>query len=97
MAQRYFDEWSSHEDLPYGDDNPTDAEVVYASYTFEGYEGSAIIVFRRDGKWFENNDSHCSCHGLEDWRPEETSLEALRIRRGWDGLQAAIDAVVKGR
>ena len=92
MAATYFGDFASHDDLPYGENNPKPEEVVYAGYTYENYSGYAIIVYRRDGKWHENNDGHCSCYGLEDWRPEETTPEALLIRPvgSWPGLHDAV-------
>ncbi len=37
--------------------------------------------FRRDGRLYEVNGSHCSCYGLENqWDPESTTVEALRHR-----------------
>jgi hypothetical protein len=66
---------------------PAENEVIYAAYNIDGYEGSAILIFMKDGKLYEVNGSHCSCNGLEEcWRPEETSWEALKIRQGWEGL-----------
>lgn len=56
-------------------------EVLFASYTYEYYEGDALVVFREDGKLYEVSGSHCSCYGLEDqWEPEETTVETLRAR-----------------
>lgn len=58
-----------------------DATVIFAAYTYEDYSGSALVIFQRDGKLFEVHGSHCSCYGLEgQWDPEETSMEALRMR-----------------
>lgn len=58
-----------------------DSEVVFARYSYEAYEGEAIVIFIRDGKLYEVHGSHCSCYGLEDqWKPEETTLEVLRMR-----------------
>ena len=58
-----------------------DCKIVFAAYTYEDYSGSALVLFMKEGKLYEVNGSHCSCHGLEDqWQPEETFLEALRIR-----------------
>lgn len=55
--------------------------IVFAAYTYEDYSGSAFVLFMKDGKLYEVNGSHCSCHGLEgQWQPEETFLEALRMR-----------------
>ncbi|GAB3763664.1 hypothetical protein GCM10028796_17570 [Ramlibacter monticola] len=57
------------------------AEILLASYGTPSYEGYAFVLFRRDGKLYEVNGSHCSCYGLEgQWEPEETTIEALRHR-----------------
>ena len=94
---KYFDQFDDREDvarafeasghilhtLPYPapDDFPTDEEMVFAAYGGRSYEGSALVVFSRDGKLYEVNGSHCSCYGLEDqWSPEETSIGALCMR-----------------
>lgn len=55
-----------------------------------GCDSSAFVLFERDGKLYEVNGSHCSCHGLESlnyyggcdtqWEPEETTVEALEHR-----------------
>jgi len=58
-----------------------DAEILLASYGTPSYEGYAFVLFRRDGKLYEVNGSHCSCYGLEgQWDPEETTVDALRHR-----------------
>jgi hypothetical protein len=67
-----------------------DCEILLASYSYEDYEGDAFVLFKRDGKLFEVNGCHCSCHGLESqsysgdtdtqWEPEETTKEALEHR-----------------
>lgn len=58
-----------------------DAEVLFAVYDTGCYEGSAFVLFRKDGKLYEVNGSHCSCYGLEDqWDPEETLVESLEHR-----------------
>lgn len=69
------------------------AEILLAYYDNEDYEGYAFVLFKQDGKLYEVNGSHCSCHGLSEssydggntqWEPEETSIEALRLRRFGD-------------
>lgn len=63
-------------------DFPTDEQILYARYESYGYEGSAFVLFERDGKLYEVNGSHCSCYGLEgQWEPEETSWAALAMRQ----------------
>lgn len=56
-------------------------EILYASYDAQDYEGGAHVIFRKEGKIYEVNGSHCSCYGLEgQWEPEETSVIALLSR-----------------
>jgi hypothetical protein len=58
-----------------------DVRVVAAVYEHESYDGSAMVVFRKEGKLYEVHGSHCSCYGLEgQWNPEEISYEALMDR-----------------
>ena len=57
-----------------------DIKFVYAAYEYEDYTGLAHIIFIKDGKLYEVNESHCSCNGLESWEPEETSVIALLSR-----------------
>lgn len=50
-------------------DEPTH---VWAMYATPAYEGMSVVVFKRDGKWWHNVGSHCSCYGLEgQWEPGE--------------------------
>lgn len=57
------------------------AEILLASYTYEDYSGDAFVLYRKYGKLYEVNGSHCSCYGLEDqWEPEETTVDALNHR-----------------
>ena len=84
---KYFGSWSSWEDMkndihvptPPPADFPTEDEVIFAAYGGGGYDGTAIVVWERDGKLYEMNGSHCSCYGLDESMggPEETSKEAL--------------------
>lgn len=84
------------------------ADVLLASYTYEDYSGHAFVLFRREGKLFEVNGSHCSCYGLAEqdysgddrtqWEPEETSKEALEKRLdndyAFDGMREELRAVL---
>lgn len=55
--------------------------ILFAAYENESYEGYAMVIFSKDGKLYEVNGSHCSWYGLEgQWQPEETSLDALKMR-----------------
>lgn len=93
----YLNEWDSKEDMiadfegVYDVDNLTPEQiakydhvsVLLASYTHEGYEGSAYVLFinTNDGELYENYGSHCSCFGLEEqWGEELTTLESLKHR-----------------
>lgn len=82
MKERYFGDWSGVEDLlrDWSHANVTDGEVLLACCGGECYDGSAFVIFERDGKLYEAHESHCSCYGLDDWTPEETTVAALKIR-----------------
>lgn len=77
-------------------------EVLLASYTYESYEGDAFVLFRKDGNLYEVNGGHCSCYGLENqWKPEETTIEALEHRlqkgslgRSWNDNTFAFELTV---
>lgn len=57
------------------------ATVHLAWYGYGDYCGDSLVVFERNGHLFEVNAYHCSCYGLEgQWKPEETSWDALAIR-----------------
>ncbi len=93
MSEKYFgnfpdrervadDFFPSYEGVPVPEDFPTDEEILFASYGGGGYDGDAHVLYERDGKLYEVHGSHCSCYGLEgQWEPEETSLDALAMRK----------------
>lgn len=57
------------------------ADLLLAWYGYGDYDGQSIVLFRKKGKLYEVNGSHCSCYGLEgQWSPEETSIEAIMKR-----------------
>ena len=65
-------------------------EILLASYGTPSYEGYAFVLFKRDGKLYEVNGSHCSCYGLEgQWNPEATSAKELLKRVDEGHLGAA--------
>jgi hypothetical protein len=56
-------------------------EILYAWYGYGDYCGDSHVIFRKEGKLYEVNGSHCSCMGLEgQWAPEETEAGALLVR-----------------
>jgi len=70
QMMREFSDYGSRE-LPI-DGFPTDDEILFASYAPGCYCGDAVVVFQRDGKFYMNEASHCSCYGLENqWGPDE--------------------------
>lgn len=93
MSARYYDIWSDYAAVvgDYGKQTPPETAIVYAGYSYEDYSGAALLVWRDGDKWFENNDGHCSCNGLENWEPEETSAAALLMRKEWPGLHEAVE------
>lgn len=63
------------------DKNRVGVEILLAVYETSTYQGYAFVLFRKDGKLYEVNGSHCSCYGLEgQWTPEETSIPVLKLR-----------------
>lgn len=81
-----------------GDDMLVGVDILLASYSYENYYGDAFVLFKRDGKLWEVNASHCSCYGLEgQWEPEETSVESIerRISTGrFDNIRQELAAVL---
>jgi len=56
-------------------------DILFAWYDCPPYEGHAFVLFRKDGKLYEVNGSHCSCFGLEgQWEPEEVTVESIKLR-----------------
>ena len=55
-----------------------DGEVLYANYNQDSYDGHAVVLFVEGGKFYLVEDSHCSCYGLEDWSPEEMTVDMMR-------------------
>jgi len=55
--------------------------IIYADYSDEDYSGSAYVLFKKDGKYYDVAGSHCSCMGLENqWEPTETCEKTLLMR-----------------
>ena len=70
------------------------AKILLAWYGYGDYDGSAFVLFERDGQLYEVNGGHCSCYGLEgQWDPEETTVEVLehRIKGGSLGKDSYYD------
>jgi len=76
----YFGVFSSEKDVfsEFETDYDKDVSILVAFYGCESYEGSAYVLFMKDGKLYEVCGSHCSCYGLEgQWEPEETSWDVI--------------------
>jgi len=59
----------------------SDINILFASYTYENYEGNAEVLFEQNGTYFEVSGGHCSCYGLEgQWIPCMTTLETIKFR-----------------
>lgn len=90
----YLNNFSNNADIISQFEAPADAldgaEVLLAWYGDGSYWGDSFVLFRKDGKLFEVNGSHCSCYGLEgQWEPEETTVEALEKRELYDSCDGA--------
>ena len=76
------------------DNSLNDAFIILAWYGYGDYDGSAFVLFERNGQLYEVNGGHCSCYGLEDqWDPEKTDAQALlhRIDEGQLGQDGYYD------
>lgn len=59
-------------------------KILWAEYEQGGYEGDVFVLFRRAGRLYSVEGSHCSCYGLEgQWSPVETTKEALAKAGDW--------------
>jgi hypothetical protein len=84
QAHQYygFDDWNSVA-ANFEQEIGPEGDLVYALYSKPPGEGSADVVFRRNGEWRHAGGGHCSCYGLEgQWRPETFDpaihIEALK-------------------
>ena len=58
---------------------PDEPKHVFALYHQESYEGSAVVIYKSEDKYFFVHGEHCSCNGLEElWEPSEETPETLR-------------------
>lgn len=55
-------------------------EILFASYTFEDYDGDAYVLCIENGKLCEVYGGHCSCYGLGEngWGAEEVTVEFIK-------------------
>lgn len=74
---------------------PTSGAILFAVYSQESYEGSAVVVWlNSDGTYSAVFGAHCSCYGLEnqwDTKPDKLTLAELRKQltdEGWIGERA---------
>lgn len=69
------------------------ATIHLAWYGYGDYSGDSFVLYEKDWKLYEVNGGHCSCSGLEgQWKPEETSIEALRMRKISGDYKGATEA-----
>lgn len=89
-----IDDMLSKFDL-YDDDKKSEIkklQIIFAIYDQDenGYDGNCLILFIKDGKLYEVNEYHCSCHGFESWIPDETTKEAMLKRHQVNNNQELI-------
>ena len=100
----YIQEFTNNEDVISKYSAPPNAvenaEVLLAWYGYGDYCGSSFVLFKKEGKLYEVNGSHCSCYGLEgQWQPEETNKESLYLRatEGYTFYECESSEVAKER
>lgn len=78
----FLNDWSSKEGVA-GDfeEDISDCNVLFASYSHANYSGDAWVLLEKKGRLYEVNGGHCSCNGLEgQWALEVTTLRAIAYR-----------------
>lgn len=93
----YIERFTNRDDIIKEYEAPKDAlrgaKIYLAWYGYGSYCGDSLVVYEKDGKLFEVNGNHCSCYGLEgQWKPEETSWEALAKRSFYDDYDGYTEA-----
>ena len=87
--------WSDAEDVFKDFQSQQDGEeILFATYYSQDYDGSAFVLFHKDGKLFTVQGGHCSCNGLEDqWCPVEVTRDSLmhEIEKGHLGRDRYYD------
>lgn len=74
---------------------PCSGTLLFACYDHQDYDGSAFVLFERDGALWEVNGSHCSCMGLEgQWEPTMCTPESLKLRN-FHGMPGAKEFVAR--
>lgn len=88
----YVEEFSTREDVfrNFAKADEADIEILYASYIFYDYDGSASVVYYRKstGKYYEVYGGHCSCYGLEGQWEKDEEIVAVELVNRLAGLGA---------
>lgn len=77
----FLGDWENSRDVFQSFEYHCDGEnILFAAYSEDyGYDGKALVIFEKEGKFFEVHGSHCSCYKLEEqWDPEESSFLAIK-------------------
>lgn len=92
----YHGSWEKFDDViaSYPDALADESMLIYASYVQEDYSGDAYVVFVENGVLYEQHEGHCSCNGLENWRPEATTIAAMLSYRTNNDNDPLVDALL---
>lgn len=52
------------------------ADIVYVTYESGDFDGGWCVIFVKEGQWFIDMGSHCSCFG-PGWSPKATDPKHL--------------------
>lgn len=73
------------------------AKIVFAVYIHASYAGDWLVVYVKDGLWFKDSGSHCSCNEPEfnpvPVKPSEL-LEGFQLERLKDCVRRQLGAKV---
>ncbi len=87
----FFGSWSDQQgmerDFGISGQLGSNIEILFASYSHYGYEGTAVVVFRdKDtSTLFYVSATHCSCYDLDgQWEADEVYEEQLCAMKQYD-------------
>lgn len=76
----FGDEESVFNEFCVSDAEREGVKIKIAIYEQESYEGTALVIFKKDGKFYAVKAGHCSCNGLEEgWCPVEVTRDSLLL------------------
>ncbi len=93
MPASYINDYTQQE-IDYDLDKLAGADIVVYWYGAGSYEGSGQLVARKDGLWFYESLSHCSCYGPPENFKFKNGRGLIEDWRGTDDWMGDLSAVI---